>query len=80
MFFPGTLNLRGSDIEYNPVFFSYLVITQEEVKLFWADGHLPEDVKNHFKTEDLGTIETLPYGEIERYLESRAVSYSHVGD
>jgi len=22
----GTLNLRGSDIEFNPVFFSYLII------------------------------------------------------
>ncbi|PZC87400.1 hypothetical protein B5X24_HaOG216552 [Helicoverpa armigera] len=29
-----TLNLRGSDIQYNPVFFSYLIITPTEVKVF----------------------------------------------
>ena len=26
------LNLRGSDIEYNPVFFAYIVITLTEVR------------------------------------------------
>lgn len=28
------LNLRGSDIEYNPVFYAYLVITNQQVTLF----------------------------------------------
>ena len=28
------LNLRGSDIAYNPVFFSYAAVTEEEVVLF----------------------------------------------
>ena len=28
------LNLRGSDIQFNPVFFSYVVITQTRVYLF----------------------------------------------
>lgn len=28
------LNLRGSDIQYNPVFFSYTVVTPDRVFLF----------------------------------------------
>lgn len=30
--FVGLFNLRGSDIEYNPVFFSYAVVTMTSVK------------------------------------------------
>lgn len=26
------LNLRGSDIEYNPVFFAYVIVTQTQVR------------------------------------------------
>jgi len=32
------LNLRGSDVAFNPVFYSYLVISQDDVKLF-VDPH-----------------------------------------
>ena len=39
------LNLRGSDIEYNTVFFSYLIITMEEVR-FYVD-------KSKFKSSDI---------------------------
>lgn len=28
------LNLRGNDIEYNPVFYSYLIVTKQTIKLF----------------------------------------------
>lgn len=28
----GLFNLRGSDIEYNPVFFSYAIITMKDVR------------------------------------------------
>ncbi|KAI8431432.1 hypothetical protein MSG28_015951 [Choristoneura fumiferana] len=37
-----TLNLRGSDIPYNPVFFAYL--TTDNIILFWGDGVLPESL------------------------------------
>ena len=32
------LNLRGSDIAYNPVFFSYAAVTEEEVVFFPLPG------------------------------------------
>lgn len=40
-------NLRGSDIPYNPVFFSYAVVTPSDVTLYVDETKLPEDVKSH---------------------------------
>ena len=30
--FTGLLNLRGSDIELNPVFYSYVIVSNDEVR------------------------------------------------
>ncbi|XP_071447927.1 xaa-Pro aminopeptidase 1 [Hetaerina americana] len=48
------LNLRGSDIPYNPVFFSYLVITgNSHVHLFIDEGKITHAVRSHFGDEGL---------------------------
>ena len=53
-------NLRGNDIPYNPVFFSYAIITPSDATLFIDDSKLPADVKAH-----LGDAVTLkPYNAI----------------
>lgn len=31
-FSSGLFNLRGSDVTFNPVFFAYVIITQDEVR------------------------------------------------
>ncbi|XP_018796880.1 PREDICTED: xaa-Pro aminopeptidase 1 [Bactrocera latifrons] len=41
------LNLRGSDIDFNPVFFAYLIIHINCIKLFIDESKLPEDFKGH---------------------------------
>ncbi|KAF9761925.1 putative Xaa-Pro aminopeptidase P [Nosema granulosis] len=41
------LNLRGDDIEYNPIFYSYLVITKRMCHLFVNSKIALEDVKIH---------------------------------
>ncbi|XP_072946696.1 xaa-Pro aminopeptidase ApepP isoform X2 [Epargyreus clarus] len=74
-----TLNLRGSDIEYNPVFFSYLLITQAKVVLFWANGHLPPTVVDHLKGEG-AEVEGRAYDEILNYLIEQAKNLSRTGD
>ncbi|KAF2868411.1 putative Xaa-Pro aminopeptidase P [Massariosphaeria phaeospora] len=38
-------NLRGNDIPYNPVFFSYAVVTPTTATLYVDDSKLPQDVK-----------------------------------
>ncbi|KAI9669602.1 MAG: hypothetical protein M1831_007298 [Alyxoria varia] len=50
-------NLRGSDIPYNPVFFSYASVTAESATLYVDERKLESDVKAH-----LGNAVTLkPY-------------------
>ncbi|KAL4711046.1 hypothetical protein ACJJTC_015222 [Scirpophaga incertulas] len=69
-----TLNLRGSDIQYNPVFFSYLVITSQSVVLFWKDGNLPGAVTDQLSKEGVTAVEGRPYDDIVDYLVRHAAS------
>lgn len=67
-------NMRGSDIEYNPVFFAYAVVTLEYVYLF-IDGkdRLDNKVLHHL---NLGTkngdksvkITIAPYGDVKSFV------------
>ncbi|XP_052746069.1 xaa-Pro aminopeptidase ApepP [Bicyclus anynana] len=72
-----TLNLRGTDIPYNPVFFAYLVIRADlqtdNVILFWGDGNLTPDVQLHLEAE--GTrVQVRPYTQIFAYLRDMSSS------
>ncbi|KAI9193136.1 peptidase M24, structural domain-containing protein [Polychytrium aggregatum] len=40
-------NLRGSDISYNPVFFSYALVTKDQVILYIDESKLSEEVRQH---------------------------------
>ncbi|XP_044750322.1 xaa-Pro aminopeptidase ApepP [Coccinella septempunctata] len=65
-----TLNLRGSDIEYNPLFFAYLVIKRGQVAIFINLNQLSPEVNKHL-TEEMGrfTFSVHPYEEIDEYLK-----------
>ncbi|MCQ2183835.1 MAG: aminopeptidase P family protein [Bacteroidales bacterium] len=56
------LNVRGSDIEYNPLVISYLLVSETSVKWFVLKdrdrGRLAEVMASR-------GVETLPYGELE---------------
>ncbi|GAA6061087.1 hypothetical protein JCM10212_006288 [Sporobolomyces blumeae] len=52
------LNLRGSDIDFNPIFYAYLLVTQDEVVLWTQDEAVTGDMRE--AVECLG-------GRIERY-------------
>lgn len=56
-----TLNLRGTDIPYNPLFFSYLLIGLEEIILYMDSKKLTADSAKYLK--DLN-IRVLAYQEI----------------
>jgi len=64
------LNLRGSDIQYNPVFFSYTVVTLDKVYLFVNEGQVTASVIKHLKPEKdvLNIVEIKPYEAITGYL------------
>jgi len=40
------LNLRGSDVECNPVFVSYLLIGTNDIQLFIDPAKIPDELKN----------------------------------
>lgn len=40
-------NLRGNDIPYNPVFFSYAIITPSSATLYVDDSKIDDSVRNH---------------------------------
>lgn len=64
------LNLRGSDIEYTPVFYSYLILGLKDVKLYMTDvaikGGLPDSIK------EITGLEVRPYESIYSDISSLA--------
>lgn len=66
--FPGLLNLRGSDIPYNPVFYAYVVVTMQDVLVFIDDQKITPAVQTHFSTESLN-VTLHPYEKVFSYLE-----------
>ncbi|SCU93473.1 LADA_0G03290g1_1 [Lachancea dasiensis] len=66
------LNLRGSDIEYNPVFYSYVLLKGSETILFTDDPY-DDKIKQYFEENHI-TVE--PYSEIWNQLSSTAGAYS----
>lgn len=47
------LNLRGLDIEFNPVFFSFLLITKDQTILFVDEPRLSDDAKTQLKENNI---------------------------
>ncbi|KAL3282457.1 hypothetical protein HHI36_005641 [Cryptolaemus montrouzieri] len=66
-----TLNLRGSDIDYNPLFFAYLVIQPKGVALFVNLGQVSAEVRKHL-LEEMGqfSFDINPYEDIEQYIKN----------
>jgi Xaa-Pro aminopeptidase len=53
-------NLRGNDIDYNPVFFSYALVTSKDATLFIDESKITEEVKTHLG----GDVSIKPYTAI----------------
>jgi len=65
-----TLNIRGSDVAYNPVAICYLIISHHETRLFIENHKVPADVKQVLEGDK---ILFSGYGEIREYLHSLTV-------
>ncbi|KAI0360351.1 Creatinase/aminopeptidase [Trametes cingulata] len=57
-------NLRGSDIDYNPVFFAYALVDQEKALLFVNEQQLESSACDHLGPE----VEVHPYDTFFSYL------------
>ena len=58
------LNLRGSDIDFNPVFFAYAVVTQDSTILFVNPSQVDDAVQEHLGSD----IAIHPYDTFYEYL------------
>ena len=54
-------NLRGEDVEYNPVLVSYMLVTDESAVLYIDDRKLTPEVKGYLLSQGIATA---PYGDI----------------
>ncbi|KAF8886119.1 peptidase M24, structural domain-containing protein [Infundibulicybe gibba] len=59
-------NLRGSDIDFNPVFFAYAVVTAHSVVLFIRDNQLEEAARARIA----GAVDIAAYGSFFDYLKA----------
>uniref|UniRef100_A0A1B6FBQ8 Xaa-Pro aminopeptidase 1 n=1 Tax=Cuerna arida TaxID=1464854 RepID=A0A1B6FBQ8_9HEMI len=62
------LNLRGSDVPCQPVFYAYIVITMSEVHIFIDNVRVTPAVTSHFAAEKL-QVTIHPYEEIFQFIE-----------
>lgn len=65
------LNVRGADIEYNPMVISYLLITKDEVSWFVIKDPVDDErsIRSFAVLEDEG-VRILPYSDIELELSA----------
>ena len=64
-----TLNVRASDIEYNPLVISYLLVTEDKVRWFVLKDNVEDpDTLATFDILRSEGVALLPYSEIELYL------------
>ena len=66
------LNVRGNDIEYNPLVISYLLVTLEEAKWFTLkhreEEELDQDTVDSYNELELDDVQILDYDELEAAL------------
>lgn len=58
-----TLNLRGHDVRYTPVFYAYLLIGRRDAVLF-TDSIIPEDIRLSLAQDG---VRVLPYADVAGY-------------
>lgn len=71
-----TLNLRGSDFETSPLFFSYLIITQEEVKFYINPEKLPKHVESYLHVE-INNLKIKSYSSFWIDLSALAINFEN---
>ena len=62
-----TLNLRGSDVQSNPVFLGYIVLTKEDAVLFVDVEKLEDEAKLQMEAS---SVKIMPYEDFFTYLKT----------
>ena len=69
-------NLRGTDIDYNPVFLSYCIVAEDKAYLFITPSKISRDLKAELNDSN---IEIHNYDEIEDFLKTLSGTLSPDG-
>lgn len=64
-----TLNLRGGDVDYNPVFLSFMLMFEDRVELFAERSIFGDDIVQNLRNDG---VEIRPYEEIYSALKSQS--------
>jgi len=67
----GLFNLRGSDIDYNPVFFSFALITHDHITLFSQTSSLDSSIASYLSELK---VQIKPYNDIYTSLQNLVAS------
>ncbi|KAJ1816644.1 hypothetical protein LPJ75_001960, partial [Coemansia sp. RSA 2598] len=77
------LNLRGTDISFNPVFYAYVVVTADKVTLFVNESKLTDAVRAHLKGIDIqpyeaifGNVRAMASGDKTKLLAGSSTSWA----
>ena len=65
-------NLRGTDIDYNPLFFAYLAITETECVLFTEPGKVTNAIAASLKTDG---VTVRPYTDFLKYVSGKGKTW-----
>ena len=66
-----TLNLRGNDVEYNPVFLSYLLVHDGGAILFIDERKVSDEVREYLRQEN---VKVRGYNDLKRFIADHAES------
>lgn len=70
-------NIRGRDIECNPVAYSYTLITEDKTQIFLKEGSVDDQVKKYLDEQN---IELYPYGTfVTKLSEELEQAEGHLG-
>lgn len=68
-------NIRGTDVEYNPLPLSYAVVTGEKIVLFAAEEKFTSDALGYLFGQG---VEIRPYGTFTKYLQNLDKGYVRI--
>ncbi|XP_058063641.1 xaa-Pro aminopeptidase ApepP-like [Anopheles bellator] len=71
------LNLRGTDIDYNPVFFAYVIVTLEDLHLFVDETKIVPSILEHFRENGV-EVRVHAYDDMHRVLQQLALASPHL--
>ncbi|XP_024082650.1 xaa-Pro aminopeptidase ApepP-like [Cimex lectularius] len=67
------LNLRGSDVPYNPLFYAFAVIIKLNVHVFISEYQITDKIRNHFQREDI-CIRLHPYENFYTFVKEIVIA------